>query len=58
MLMSNDAFEVHMLFALKKISLAQYRAQLKDLGWTDDEIDAALDDDQSDDEEVAPEQDK
>jgi hypothetical protein len=43
--MSDDAFEIHMQFALKEISLAQYRAQLKDVGWTDDEIDAALDDD-------------
>lgn len=39
-----DAFDIHMAFHFGEISLAQYRAQLKDKGWTDDEIDAALDD--------------
>lgn len=44
-----EAFDIHMAFQLGEIGLAQYRAQLKDKGWTDDEIDAALDD--SDDED-------
>jgi hypothetical protein len=47
--MTDLSFDLHMQFALREISLQQYRAQLKDLGWTDDEIDAALDDDGGDD---------
>ncbi len=39
------SFDLHMQLCLREISLEQYRARLKDLGWTDDEVDAALDGD-------------
>lgn len=41
----DDVFDIWFQYANKEISIHQLRAQLKDLGWTDDEIDTALNDD-------------
>ena len=41
--MSETSFDLHFAFLQKEISLEQYRARLKDLGWTEEEIDDALD---------------
>lgn len=38
-----DAEDIWFAFYNKELSLAQLRAMLKDLNWTDEEIDDALD---------------
>lgn len=40
-----EAWELLFQYSNKELSIQQLRAQLKDLGWDDDEIDTALDDD-------------
>jgi hypothetical protein len=40
-----EAWELLFQFSNGELSIHQLRAQLKDLGWSDDEVDAALDDD-------------
>lgn len=46
--MKEDAIDVWFAFYGKEMSLGQLRARLKDLGWTDEEIEAGLDDNQQD----------
>jgi hypothetical protein len=43
-----EAWELLFQFSEKEISIHQVRAQLKDLGWTDDEVDSALDGEEDD----------
>lgn len=38
-----DAVDIWFAFFNKEISLAQLRARLKDIGWTDEEIEDGLD---------------
>lgn len=37
------AWELLFQYSNKELSIRQVRAQLKDLGWTDEEVDEALD---------------
>lgn len=45
-----EAWELLWQYSNKELSIHQVRAQLKDLGWTDEEVDEALDDNDLDDE--------
>lgn len=42
---TDDAFDIWFAYLNKEIGLHQLNRMLKDLGWTDDEIDEALRDD-------------
>ena len=44
------AWELLWRYSNKELSIYQVRAQLKDLGWADEEVDEALDDKDLDDE--------
>jgi hypothetical protein len=47
---ADDVFDIWFAFHNKEIGLAQLNRMLKDLGWTDDEIDEALADGYEEDE--------
>ena len=42
------SFDLHFSYLNKEINFTQYRACLKDLGWTDDEINETLEDQEYD----------